>query len=304
MQNPKSTDVVIIGFNTMDLVLTGTQSIRPDQKIYADELRRHAGGQGANVAANLAGLGSAVRYVGSFGDDTWGADARSSLTDVGVDTSGSITVPDCPNHVAVVVVDTTFETRSIVMCKDPRLTPPTDLVTADMLRDTSALYTDGHEYELSIAAAAIAASLGVRVFADLEVVHADCTRLLRNVSELVAPLEILRHIVGTDDERVTLDLVRQLGPTVVIATKGDAGCSGLDSQATFFTLPAVPADVRDTTGAGDAFHAGYVAARLRGVSVVDAARWGTHAGALACAHPGPRVPADALRYLAAGLDRP
>ncbi|MFE0645970.1 carbohydrate kinase family protein [Streptomyces sp. NPDC058877] len=83
--------------------------------------------------------------------------------------------------------------------------------------------------------------------------------------------------------------VRMLGPSVVIATKGAEGCGGLDEKGAHFTLAAAPAEVADSTGAGDAFHAGFLAARLRGAGIREAAAWGNRAGALKCRHPGPRV---------------
>ena len=290
-------DVVVIGFNTMDLVFTGTEALRPDQKIYADSLVQFAGGQSCNVAVGLAGLGVRVSYLGMFGDDAWGEQARGSLTSVGVDVDSSTVVPGCPNHVAVVAVDSTSGTRSIVMCKDPRLTPPPDLVGAEALAGARALYTDGHEHELSLAAAESATAMGVRVFADMEVVPPDPGRLLRHVHELVAPLEVILTLGGTDDEAKALQAVRSRGPEVVVATKGGAGCCGLDEEGRYFTLAAHPVVVRDTTGAGDAFHAGFVAARLDGDPIRSAVALGNRVGALKCGYPGPRVPADALAAL-------
>ncbi|MGE7388364.1 carbohydrate kinase family protein [Streptomyces sp. NPDC004126] len=290
-------DVVVIGFNTMDLVFTGREALRPDQKVHADSLTQHAGGQGSNAAVDLAGLGLAVHYVGMFGDDAWGERVRASMTDAGITVDGSVTVPDCPNHVAVVAVDTTSGTRSIVMCKDPRLTAPADLVPSAALRRTRAFYTDGHEFEASVAAAELARSLGVRVFADLEVAREDAARLLAHVDELAAPLEVVRTLAGTDDEAEALARVRALGPAVVIATKGADGCTGLDEEGRHFQAAAFPAEVVDSTGAGDAFHAGFLAARLRGASVQEAAAFGNRAGALKCGHPGPRVPLAAMARL-------
>lgn len=299
-----SSDVVVIGFNTMDLVFTGHETLRPDSKVYADHLLQLAGGQGANAAVDLAGLGLAVRYLGMFGDDAWADRVRASMTDVGIRLDGSVVVPDCPNHVAVVAVDVTTGTRSIVMCKDPRLTAPDGLVTDEVLDGARALYTDGHEFDASVAAARRARDMGVRVFADLEVARGDANCLLAHVDELAAPLEVVRALAGTDDEEKALGHLRSLGPSVVIATKGAEGCSGLDERGGYFTVPALPVEVTDTTGAGDAFHAGFLAARLRGAQVRQAAVWGNRAGALKCGHAGPRVPVAAMATLRAEMEGP
>jgi sugar/nucleoside kinase (ribokinase family) len=57
-------------------------------------------------------------------------------------------------------------------------------------------------------------------------------------------------------------------------------------------FPARPAVVRDTTGAGDAFCAGFLAAWLRGAEAADAARAGLHAAAIAVSVLGGRPVAD------------
>jgi sugar/nucleoside kinase (ribokinase family) len=46
------------------------------------------------------------------------------------------------------------------------------------------------------------------------------------------------------------------------------------------TAPSVPVDVVDTTGAGDSFNAGFLAARLSGLALADAVGWAAAAGSL------------------------
>lgn len=58
------------------------------------------------------------------------------------------------------------------------------------------------------------------------------------------------------------------------------------------------ADLRDTTGAGDAFNAGYLAARLLETAPIQAIEAGQALSALVLATPGARAPRDAVRALA------
>jgi ribokinase len=75
--------------------------------------------------------------------------------------------------------------------------------------------------------------------------------------------------------------LRRRGTRAVITTLGAAGAVLTDFSGQTSTIPAIPAQVVDTTGAGDAF-AGVLAARLAlGDSLLTAARWGTAAGSLA-----------------------
>jgi ribokinase len=80
--------------------------------------------------------------------------------------------------------------------------------------------------------------------------------------------------------------LRTRGARAVVTTLGAEGAMVTDADGVTEAIPALPASVVDTTGAGDAF-AGVLAARLAlGDSLIEAARWGAAAGSLAVRAPG------------------
>jgi ribokinase len=114
----------------------------------------------------------------------------------------------------------------------------------------------------------------------------------------------LRILLGllADDPRSSRDLaleLRRRGVRNVVVTLGRSGALILTDELET-TVPAVEVDVTDTTGAGDAFNAGFAVALAEGRDIVDAARFGVVCGALACTRLGviPSLPdratADAL----------
>ncbi|WFE41632.1 carbohydrate kinase family protein [Micromonospora sp. WMMD998] len=87
-------------------------------------------------------------------------------------------------------------------------------------------------------------------------------------------------------------VVAGLAPRTVLVTGGAAGATLYAPAAPPTHVPATapPAPVVDTNGAGDAFAAGLIAARLRGAGTRDAARYAARVAAAACAHDGMEYP--------------
>ncbi|PTA47202.1 carbohydrate kinase family protein [Micromonospora sp. RP3T] len=83
-----------------------------------------------------------------------------------------------------------------------------------------------------------------------------------------------------------------LAPRTVLVTGGAAGATLHTPDAPPAHVPAVtpPTPVVDTNGAGDAFAAGLIAARLRGADPLDAARYAARVAAAACTHDGMEYP--------------
>jgi fructoselysine 6-kinase len=76
-----------------------------------------------------------------------------------------------------------------------------------------------------------------------------------------------------------------LGTAAVCITRGVEGAYWTDG-AQEYLQPSLPAEVRDTMGAGDAFIAGYLAATIEGAAPAPALARGASHAALACSWPG------------------
>ena len=74
----------------------------------------------------------------------------------------------------------------------------------------------------------------------------------------------------------------------VVLTLGADGAQVALAEGSSTLVPAFTADALDATGAGDAFSAGYLAARLGGRSPIDAAEVGARFGAIAVTLAGGR----------------
>jgi ribokinase len=81
----------------------------------------------------------------------------------------------------------------------------------------------------------------------------------------------------------------EAGPTVIVETVGPEGAFIATGEWTWHVPALSVTERRDTTGAGDAFAAGFVAAFLRGLDLPAAAAVGCAAAALKIPHLGART---------------
>jgi sugar/nucleoside kinase (ribokinase family) len=90
-----------------------------------------------------------------------------------------------------------------------------------------------------------------------------------------------RELTGHTDPEKAARVLRDLGARDIIIKLGGRGCwvNGVE-------IPGHKVDVVDTTGAGDCFSGGFIAALQRGMTVEDAARFANAVGALAVGKMG------------------
>ena len=87
------------------------------------------------------------------------------------------------------------------------------------------------------------------------------------------------------DPRACLDALAARGARGAVVTLGEGGAIGRFGDRVI-AVPAYPVGVRDTTGAGDAFHAGFATGLLRGLSAEACMRFACAVAALNCTGEG------------------
>jgi sugar/nucleoside kinase (ribokinase family) len=251
----------------------------------------YGGGAAANVAAWAATAGADATFVGRVGADALGRQAVSELTAVGVDARVE-TDPRRATGACIVLVDPSGE-RTMVPSAGANDAP---LDVAALPDAADWLYVSGyallnagsrpsalaalaaareHGWSIAVdpASAAPLAAAGAETF--LGWVGADVL-LLPNIDEAFV---LCGH---TDAEPAALALGRRCGAAVV--KNGPAGAVWSDGRD-LVAVPGVPAEMVDTTGAGDAFAAGFLATSGEVTARLGAA---VDFGARAVARPGAR----------------
>jgi ribokinase len=241
--------------------------------------RTGAGGQAANVAAWAAALGAEARFVGKRGNDPAASLAAGELARLGVTVLGPVALGR--NGVVVSLVS---EDGERAMASDRGVAPTLAAEELEPAWFEGAMHLHLSGYSLmsspidgaAVRAAALARAGAATVSTDLASrrVIADFgpERLCRALEKLGPEL-----VFANEEERMEIGADAAPEATWVLK-RGAAGCAiERDGERTEF--PAVAAAVVDTTGAGDAFAAGYL---VGGVSLAleTAARCVANLGAM------------------------
>ena len=273
--------VVVIGDVMTDVIARVDDPLALGSDTAARVLTRQ-GGAGANVAAWLAALGHPVAFVGCVGDDPFGREAVQVLATAGVSTHVAID-PIAATGTCVVLVGPDGE-RTMLPDAGANSALSVQHLPLAVLRAASYLHLSGYTLlnpgsrEAGQAALAAAREAGVPTSVDassaapLEAVGAsEFVRLTEGVNLLLCTLDEAEVLCGSRDADVAAARLTEHYPQLVLKLGlGGALWRAADDRPGC-RVPAVPAygDVVDSTGAGDAFAAAYLATTGRGGSVTD-----------------------------------
>jgi sugar/nucleoside kinase (ribokinase family) len=265
-------DVLVVGDLMVDVIAAMSAPLARDSDT-PSTVTTHGGGSGANVASWLAALGVRTTFVGCAGDDALGRAALAALSNDGVDVSRVAVDATRATGTCVVLVEPGGE-RS--MLPDPGandMLVPGDLPIS-LFRPGRHLHLSGYTLlrdgsrDAGLVATRRARDAGMTVSVDpssaalLDAVGAPAflgwtegaSLLLPNVDEALA---LSRASTAADG---AAELATSYGEVVVTL-----GAEGALWQRGFITATAPAertAEVVDTTGAGDAFTAGFLSSWL------------------------------------------
>ncbi len=259
----KPFDVVGFGGNSIDFLTVVAEHPAPNSKQRLQRFARLPGGEIATAVATCARLGWRARYVGRFGDDDLGAQARTSLTGAGVDVSAARTIVGATNRFAVILVDARSGDRTVLWDRHPALTMTVADVDAETMTSGRLLIVDGSDTAASAQGAKYAREAGIPTLIDVEKVRPGIGDLLQHIDVIIAAESFPTALTGHDDlGRALRTIGREFDAAVVTATLGVNGSLSWSGGREIRT-PPFAVDCVDTTGAGDVFRGGFAAGCLR-----------------------------------------
>ena len=290
-------DLLVVGDLNADLVLRGGE-IEPafgQREQLVDEAELVLGGSGGIMAAGAAKLGLDTAIVACVGTDALGSVMIEALRQAGVDTGAVMRTPDAATGISVALArpgDRAILTAPGALARlHAEDVPPEMLARARHVHVTSPFLQDGLRPGLrALADGARSSSLdtGWDPREEWSVPLDAFDVLLPNAEEAL-------RLAGRSDgdvEAAARELAAR-GPAVVVKLGADGALAIAGDDA--IRVAGTPVEPVDSTGAGDSFDAGFLAARLNGESLAGALALGCACGALSTRRPGGTAGQPTLR---------
>lgn len=256
---------------------------------WVKSIEYHVGGNGANTARAMAVLGASVRLVGAVGNDAQAQFVVEELRAAGVTTDFILRV-EAPTATTVVLVneagDRQFLHRlgaSEQAFSDPLNFTPCLLENASHYHFASLyilphLRVHGAEMLRRARMAGLTTSLDTNWDPEGEWMSA-LAPCLPELDILFMNEEEALMVTGSRDPAIAARVVLEKGVRTAVMKLGGRGCA-IYSENEEIVCPPFRVPVKDTTGAGDCFVAGFLDARQRGASWAEAGEFANAVGAL------------------------
>lgn len=297
MGHGRAKHILVVGELNADLVMGGLPSLPVlGRELLGTDFRMTLGSSSAITAARLAALGAAVDFVGLVGDDAIGRFTVAQLAGYGVGTEHVQTVPDGATGVTIAL--TYAHDRALLTYPGVMADFDGAAVTGELLARYAHVHVGSFALQEKLRPALPrifreAHARGLSTSLDIGWDPSGRWAALPHLRETLAETdyffpnedEARALLGGTEDVRALAAWVR--GTLVVKRGRRGALAVPPQSDGALVEVPSWPVRVVDTTGAGDAFNAGFVYATVvEGAALEEALRFAVACGAQAVTQLG------------------
>jgi ribokinase len=264
-------DVICIGAALIDMVARVERHPDSDDEVFVGDIFLTSGGAAANTASACALLGLKASFLGKIGiNDTFSRKIIEDFEKSGVDTTLLRYTKERGTGSAYIALDARGQRRIYAFSGAANLLNEEDIIPSDIIKTKSLFLSSLKNIAPFIAAAKIGKKYKIPVILNpgmliIEKGLNEIRNLLENVDIFILSRKEIQNLlkirIGEFDKNViskSIEPLKELGITVIVITLGDQGAL-LISDDQLEIIPAFEVNnVIDTTGAGDAFSAGFI----------------------------------------------
>jgi sulfofructose kinase len=262
-----SYDLITLGLVAVDVLIRLPQTIEHDGKQFVEDLVIQGGAPVGSAVSAVGRLGFRCATVAKLGDNTISDIAREQFRRSKVDLGLIVNDPSAQPAIALVQIDPKTAARTVFIQMDHYGYVRPDEVPAHEISKARVLLVDSYDLDATEAALRAAARGPCRAVLDFESGDPDRMKeLLAFSDDAILPLATAETLSGEGEPAEVLRVLSGITSARLLVTDGANGSWALD-DGQILHQPALPVEAIDTTGCGDAYHAGYVVGLLLGVGL-------------------------------------
>ncbi|MEX1139533.1 MAG: carbohydrate kinase family protein [Bacteroidota bacterium] len=284
----KELDVVVAGLAVVDIIGKPVDLRRPPKAgglRIIESLRITSGGNVSNVGIDLAKLGFRVGAISRVGDDTLGRFLLQEYKEYGIKTTGIAVDPNAQTSATIVSVDKAGERTFLHTRGCMAKFRASDVLKHLPLIRKSSWFAFGYlglvpemERGLSSLFRRIRKTTGAKIFLDTggrpaRLSREGLAKLVSSVDCFIPSFDEAVLVTGRTSPEAIVKTLFESGSLGIAGVKlGSKGCYIATRSGAKYIRARRVRNVVDTTGAGDAFAAGFMGGLIKGLDVFDAAR--------------------------------
>ncbi len=283
-------DITIIGAAILDVLVQPV-----DREVFetgswpVEDMQMHMGGDGANEALVLAGLGKRVQLQTVLGSDLAGRMILARLRERGVFIEDSCVQEDLVTGINTVLIQKdgercfltnpkgslrrlSLEHIRMPFPKDSRILCLASIFVSPLLgvKELETIFAQAKQQGITVCADLTKRKNGETV--------GDMAPALRYIDYLLPNAEEAKLLTGEKTVEEAARALQECGVTHVVVKCGSRGCYVLEEKEGYWVPPEHPVNCIDTTGAGDSFAGGFLAALSEGKDIRECARFANQCG--------------------------
>lgn len=276
-------EVICYGDLNADYIGRMDRIPEPDEELPIEDLSIHCGGAATNVAVGLSRLGHDVAFLGCAGSDPIADRMLEELRSEGVDLSQLIIKENQMTGMVISILDHHGERRLMTHYGANAAMSEADL-SEDFFEHATIFHMSSPQLHMVKPLLERAKKKGLLTSFDPG--SLICRHGMKVLGPLLSMVDLLflnrveyQQLIGEQDELDFSPFFSQ-GCQTVIYKKGKEGSLLVTREGVQVASKGFSVKPLDTTGAGDAFAAGYLSAMIRGLSDADRMRYANGTGAL------------------------
>ena len=261
----KKFDVIGVGLNIIDLLFLSPENVVHDSKQFVKDLVMQGGAPIGSGISALGRMGYKSAFVAKMSKGVLSDISLGEFRNNNLAIDFVVTDKNSQPAIAIVAIDEKTSARTVYVSMNNYGYLKKKDIPVQAIKDARLLMVDSYDFDATEIALKAAKNTNCRTLVDFEYGDKERTlKLIGMATDIILPLECARRLTNKKKPEDTLKALSKYTKGQLIVTDGKNGSWALTDEGVIHQDIVKEKQAVDSTGCGDAFHAGYGIGILEG----------------------------------------